>query len=124
MQVYAKNCIGNSYLDLEQHYYNIHTAHILSRYGSGGMEPHEQDTEIFLKNKIAIIIIPSKTGIICWARAIYLTLWTLQHPTPHDTSTTTFCGETREVFLIKKMIKNHFCPKLGLSYFNKLGLII
>lgn len=59
------------------------------------MEPHEQNTEIFLKNKIAIIIIPSKTGIICWARAIYLTLYTLQQPTPHGTAAITFYRDLR-----------------------------
>ena len=59
------------------------------------MEPHEQDTEIFLKNKIAIIIIPSKAGIICWARAIYLTLWRLQHPTPHGIGVITFYRDLR-----------------------------
>ena len=49
-----------------------------------------KDTETFLKKKRTIITIPSKPDMMCCARAIYLGLWRLQHPTPHDTATATF----------------------------------
>ena len=46
-----------------------------------------KDMETFLRKKRAIIIIPPNHDRMCCAMAIYLGLWKLHNPTPHDKPT-------------------------------------